>query len=205
MSCSPTRVLRVVTALASSSLLLLTGSRAAQLPSSWLGAELFTNALILQIQIDLPAESIASLRKQPREYVRAAVVEGGNTYSNVGVHLKGSESFRTLDDRPSLTLDFSKFAKGQKFHGLRKIHLNNSVEDPSYVNEIIGSEMFRTAGVPTPRATRSLVRINGRARGLYVLKEGFTEDFLSCHFNRISDQLYEPEDGNDVEGTIDGA
>ena len=201
MSRSRIRVLPVVTAVASSVLLMAT-SRAAQSDSSWPGAELFTNGLVLEIKISLPPDSADSLRKDPREYVRATVVEAGSTYSNVAVHLKGSESFRALDDKPSLTLDFSKFAKGQKFHSLRKIHLNNSVEDLSYVNEIIGSEMFRAAGVPTPRATRALVVIDGRARGLYVLKEGFTEDFLSCHFNHLSDQLYEPESGNDVDGRL---
>lgn len=206
MSRSRSEVLRVVTWLVGCGLLLADfraeSLAAAQSPASCPGAELFTNGLIRQIKIDLLANSVANLSQQPREYVRATVTEGGNVYSNVGVHLKGSESFRTLDDKPSLTLDFGKFAKGQKFHNLRKIHLNNSVEDPSYVSEIIGGEMFRAAGVPTPRATRALVAINGRVRGLYVLKEGFTEDFLSCYFSRISDQLYEPENGNDVDGKL---
>ena len=194
------KVLRVVTWLGC--VLLVASSQAAQPPSSCLGAELFTNGQIRQIKIDLPPDSVARLNQQPREYVRATVVEGGDTHTNVGLHLKGSESFRTLDDKPSLTLDFGKFAKGQSFHGLRKIHLNNSVEDPSYVNELIGGEMFRSAGVPTPRATRAMLVINGRPRGLYILKEGFTEDFLSCHFNRINDQLYEPESGSDVGGEL---
>ncbi|HEX5222151.1 MAG TPA: CotH kinase family protein [Verrucomicrobiae bacterium] len=203
MTRSCNKSLRVVTGLLGCGLL-LASSRAATNPppSSWPGAELFHDGRILQITVDLPSTSVASLGEQPREYVRAIVAEGGNSYSNVGVHLKGSASFRTVDDKPSLTLDFSKFSQGQKFHSLRKIHLNNSVEDPSYVNEIIGSETFRAAGVPTPRATRALVTINGRARGLYVLKEGFTEDFLACHFNHLSDQLYEPENGSDVDGRL---
>ena len=34
----------------------------------------------------------------------------------------------------------------QKFHGLEKIHLNNSVEDATYLNEYIGSILFRRCG-----------------------------------------------------------
>ena len=124
-------------------------------------------------------------------------------YSQVGVHLKGSVgSFRPLDDKPGFTLDFSEFKEGQKFHGLRRIHLNNSVEDPSYVNEKIGSELFQAAGIPSPRVTRALVVLNGRALGLYVLKEGFTEDFLSCHFRRVGGGLYEPDEDRDVDGRL---
>jgi len=164
------------------------------------GEELFTNGYICRLRIDLTPEAIATLKGDAREFVAATVTEGTNRYSPVGVHLKGSVgSFRPLDDKPSLTLDFTRFGSERKFHGLRKVHLNNSVEDPSYVNEIIGSELFRAAGVPAPRVTRALVELNGRALGLYVLKEGFTEDFLSCHFQHISGELYEPEDGGDVD------
>ena len=37
--------------------------------------------------------------------------------------------------------------------------------------------------------------LNGRALGLYVLKEGFTEDFLACHFKQVSGDLFEPGEG----------
>jgi spore coat protein H len=172
-------------------------------PAAWPGADLFTNGVIRQLRIELTPEAATRLRQQPREHVPATVTEGTNTWHQVGIHLKGATgSFRPLEDKPGLTLDFSRFTPGQKFHGLRKIHLNNSVEDPSYANEILGGELFRANGVPAPRATRALVTLNGNSRGLYVLKEGFTEDFLSCHFQRISDELYEPEDGHDIDQSL---
>jgi hypothetical protein len=33
------------------------------------------------------------------------------------------------------------------------------------------------------------VALNGRRLGLYVLKEGFTEDFLSCYFKNVGGNL----------------
>src|SRR5262249_24800029 len=109
----------------------------------------------------------------------------GRTYFPVGIHLKGSTgSFRSLDDKPAFTLNFDRFSRGTRFHGLRKIHLNNSVEDPSYLNEMIGSELFRAAGVPAPRVTHARVELNGTPLGLYVLKEGFTEDLAGRYFKR---------------------
>jgi spore coat protein H len=169
-------------------------------PSAWPGADLFAPGVIRKLRLELAPDAVASLHNNARKFVRATVVDGENTNTNVGLRLKGAVgSFRALEDKPGLTLDFSRFENGQKFHGLRRIHLNNSVEDPSYVNEVIGSEMFRATGLPAPRVTRALVELNGRPLGLYVLKEGFTEDFLACHFKQISGELYEPEGGHDVD------
>ncbi len=163
------------------------------------GAELFTNGSVPRLQIEVASSGVESLRRDPREFVRATVKEEGVVYDDVAVHLKGSiGSFREVDDKPDLTLDFNRFNAQQKFHGLRRIYLNNSVEDPSYCNELLGSEMFRAAGVPAPRVAHAVVTLNGRRLGLYVLKEGFTEDFLGCYFKQVGGNLYEPGDGHDV-------
>src|SRR5579859_2014382 len=165
----------------------------------WPGADLFVDGQVCRLQIEMEAHDLEQLRKDPRAFVRAVVDEAGTSYPNVAVHLKGSVgSFRPLDDKPAFTLDFDRFHHGRKFHGLRRIHLNNSVEDPSYCDEQLGSELFRAAGIPAPRVSRAMVKFNGRTLGLYVLKEGFTEDFLSCYFNQISGDLFEPGEGHDV-------
>jgi hypothetical protein len=156
--------------------------------------------VIPRLWIELEPRAVERLRKEPREFVAGKVSEGSAVYPRVGIHLKGSVgSFRAVDDKPGLTLDFCRFNGGQKFHGLRRIHLNNSVEDPSFANEKLGSELFQAAGVPAPRVTRATLVLNGRNLGLYVLKEGFTEDFLACHFMRVGGELYEPEEGHDID------
>lgn len=166
--------------------------------------DLFSAGTIHRLQIELNADAVDSLRKNPREFVPATVFDGAVAYPQVAIHLKGSVgSFRPFDDKPALTLDFSRFQNGRKFHGLRRIYLNNSVEDPSYANEILGSEFFQAAGIPAPRVTRALVALNGGAPRLYVLKEGFTEDFLAHHFRNISGELYEPGTGHDVNEKLD--
>jgi hypothetical protein len=168
-------------------------------PQSLPGADLFTNGSVRQLQIQIPPTGIESLRRDPREYVHAIITEDATTYKDVAVHLKGNiGSFREVDDKPDLTLDFNRFGATKKFHDLRRIYLNNSVEDPSYCNELLGGELFRAAGVPSPRVAHAVVTLNGRRLGLFVLKEGFTEDFLGCYFTHIGANLYEPGDGHDV-------
>jgi spore coat protein H len=107
------------------------------------------------------------------------------------VQLKGFTTFQPIEGLPSMTLDFEKLSPKQKFHGLRKISLNNSLQDPTRLHEKISRELFAAAGVPVPRADFAVVTLNGRELGLYVLTEGFDKDFLKHHFQRADGNLYE--------------
>ncbi|MBK8000740.1 MAG: CotH kinase family protein [Verrucomicrobia bacterium] len=77
--------------------------------------------------------------------------EGGNVYRDVMLHLKGSGSFRGVDLKPNFTLNFDQVDEKQRFHGLEKFSLNNSVHDASFLCEALGRPMFLEAGVPVPR------------------------------------------------------
>ena len=163
------------------------------------GAELFTNGAVLRIHLEIPASNLAALRKEPRKAVRAVMTEGTNVYTDVAVHVKGSAgSTRGVDEKPALTLSFGKFTPNQKFHGLRKIHLNNSVQDPTYMNENLCGEMFRAAGVPATRVCYAMVEVNNKKFGLYVVKEGFTKEFLSLFFKKTNGNLYDMDPGHEV-------
>ncbi len=160
-------------------------------PASDASTDLF-DTLIPRIEITLDPSAVATLRIEPRIYVRATLREGTNVFPDIALKLKGARgSFRPVDDRPALTLNMDKFTGGQRFHGLDKFHLNNSVQDPTLMNEIICGELFRAAGVPTPRATHARVLFNGRDLGFYVLKEGYDKRFLKRHFKDASGNLYD--------------
>ena len=105
------------------------------------------------------------------------------TYKDVAIHLKGAVgSFRNWSDKPALTLNLDKFVHDQNYMGLDKFHLNNSVQDNSYMNELTCSIIAQALGVPTARATHALVELNGRKVGLYVLKEGYNGTFIRRNF-----------------------
>lgn len=153
------------------------------------------NAPVLNIEIDIPREGIRSLQEDHRKYVSATVREGNKVYKNVAVHLKGAAgSFRDINSNPGLTLNFGKLDKSepnQRFHGLRKIHLNNSVQDRSFSTHYICSRMFEDAGIPVARITHARVRLNGRDLRLYVLAEGYTKEFLARYFKETKGNLYD--------------
>jgi spore coat protein H len=163
-------------------------------------SNLFEDTNIIRISITVPRSGVRTLdgddwrrrRGKERPEVTATVTEGDRVYTNVALHLKGAAgSFRRFDDRPALTLNFDKFAKGQRFHGLQKLSLNNSVQDPTYLNEKISRELFNAAGVPVPRSDYAVVNLNGRELGLYVLVEGYNKQFLKRHFKNVSGNLYD--------------
>jgi spore coat protein H len=175
-------------------------------------AAFFARPEVLRIKIEIPPDGIATLSRQvwqfgpqtEREQVLATVREGKNIYTNVALHLKGAAgSFRPIDDTPAMTLNFDKHVKGQRFYGLEKLSLNNSVQDQTLVSEQLSRELFLQAGIPTPRATQAHVELNGRSLGMYVLVEGFNKDFLRQHFKDANGNLYDGGFLKDINARLD--
>jgi hypothetical protein len=173
--------------------------------------DIFNRGLVPRIRIEILPEGMEVLRsyhqvwgkpRPERVDVHATVREGSQVYTNVLLHLKGSYSFQPVDAKPSFTLNFEKGAEGQKFHGLGKLHLNNSAQDPSYLSEALAREMFRDAGVPSTRIGHALVELNGRKLGLFVLAEGWGKSFLKQHFTSTKGNLYDGGSGGDITKTL---
>lgn len=161
---------------------------------------LFEGKTIFHLLITITPEDVASLESEPRKYVPVTILDGNKTYQQVALRLKGSKlgSFRPLNDKPALTLNFDKFVDGQRFYGLDKLYLNNSVEDPSYMTEYLCSAFYREAKMPAPRVTFARVTINGKSRGFYVLKEGYDKTFLKRWFEDNDGNFYDSESSHDV-------
>lgn len=153
----------------------------------------FDQSEVSRLRIEVDKKDLEKLQAEPRSYVKATLEENGRTtHKGVALKLKGAAgSFRDWGDRPALTLNMTKFNKKGGFHDLVKFHLNNSVQDDTYLSELICSELFRKAGIPTPRVTHARVWLNGRDVGLYVLKEGFDERFLKRYFQDATGNLYD--------------
>lgn len=155
------------------------------------------------LKIEVDKTNLGMLNKDTRKYVRAIIRNDTTVYRDVGLHLKGAAgSYRNWDDKPALTINSNKFTKGLTFNGLDKFHLNNSVQDGSFFNELITADMFLAAGVPASRSAHVMVELNGRKVGLYLLKEGFDTTFLSHHFKDHSGNLYDGGFLQDIDQNI---
>ena len=91
-------------------------------------APLFDPAAVAEIDFGLTPEDRAALDADPSTYVPAtfSVTLNGaaSTPTTVGLRLRGSTSFRTMDGKASFKLKFKEFG-GPKFLGLKKLTLNN--------------------------------------------------------------------------------
>jgi hypothetical protein len=172
-------------------------------PRSASSEQLLRLGNVVEIHLQIARDGWESLRNDQRGYVRASLSEGGQTYGEVGLRLKGSAgSFRPVDsEKPGFTIKVNQFVRGQRFHGLRKFLLNNAVQDPTYVSESVGNELFRAAGVPAARSCHARVYLNERDLGLYVLFEAISRDFLALNFTNPDGNIYEGP--GDVSGEID--
>ena len=173
-------------------------------PRSASSEQLLRLGNVVEIHLQIARDGWESLRNDQRGYVRASLSEGGQTYGEVGLRLKGSAgSFRPVDsEKPGFTIKVNQFVRGQRFHGLRKFLLNNAVQDPTYVSESVGNELFRAAGVPAARSCHARVYLNERDLGLYVLFEAISRDFLALNFTNPDGNIYEGP--GDVSGEIVG-
>ncbi|MCX8157944.1 MAG: CotH kinase family protein [Verrucomicrobiae bacterium] len=174
--------------------------RPAPAPAGPAPEELFGAPYVWRIHLQAPEAAVRALEQEPRREVRVTVECEGRLYTNVQAHLKGATgSFRPVGDKPSWTLKFP--APGLR--GSEKIHLNNSVEDGSYLCEWLGSEVFRAGGVPAARTTHALVSLNGRRLGLYVVKEGYNRGWLERQGQRGVGLFYEPVQAQDITGRLE--
>ncbi|KAL8792001.1 MAG: hypothetical protein Q9195_005419 [Heterodermia aff. obscurata] len=116
--------------------------------------------------------------------------------------------------KPSLKLEFSRMTKKEEKNasptdletakkneaailaliGTKNITLNNSIQDPSYVRQPLGYEVFRQGGIPYARCNFAKVIVNGQSLGIYVNLEQTQEPYMQRNFNNNDKgNLYETE------------
>lgn len=196
--------------LAALAVLMLTVSASAA-PITDEAAVVYDPHSVAAIDLTLSAEAIADLEAEPAEYVKGtfsmATTSGGPEGTevpmtasplSVEVRLKGSGSFRPITGKAAFKL---KFKKAEPFLGLRKMTLNNMVQDDSMVHEALSYLVFGAAEVPAPRSGYAYLRLNGEAIGLYADVETLDKVALEKRFGTFDDppqHLYEGENGHDV-------
>ena len=151
----------------------------------------FADPAIRVFDLRVPEEGMSQLGQSAKNYVKAELTEGDTTLADVGVRLKGMTSFRSIHEKASFSMKFDEFVEGQTYRGLKKLMFNNSVQDRTYLSELLATQLFQDAGVPASRVTHARLRLNGRDMGLYVVVEAMNKDFLKRQFGSGKGNLYE--------------
>lgn len=190
---------------------LLLAAPAAAAPIADDAAVVYDPHAVATIDLTLSPEAIAGLEAEPSEYVKGtfamATTSGGPKGEEtplttaphpVEVRLKGSGSFRPITGKAAFKL---KFKKADAFLGLRKMTLNNMVQDESMAHEALTYLAFGALDTPAPRSGYAYLRLNGEDVGLYADVETLDKVALEKRFGTFEDppqHLYEGESGDDV-------
>jgi hypothetical protein len=131
-------------------------------------------------------------------YVAATLVFDGVTVESIGLRLRGHASAQGLDGKPGFSVKTNEFVKGRNLHGVKKLSLNNEVQDPSWMHEHAAYDLWRRAGIACHRTAFARVRLNGEFRGVYLVSEAYDSAWLAAHFADASGNLYEGVPFHDV-------
>jgi hypothetical protein len=169
---------------------------------------------MVEIDLDIPPASVQALEEEedqgdyhPAEFSLStpagtpAGVEATSTPLKIEVKLKGhfNSSFRPLTEKAAFKL---KFNKTERYLGLKKMTLNNMVEDPSMIHETLTYSLYRAVGVPASHTGYAFLRVNGEDYGVYLnietLDDLAMEKRFEDAFQEPPQHLYEGESGHDV-------
>ncbi|MBL8290864.1 MAG: CotH kinase family protein [Bryobacterales bacterium] len=122
-------------------------------------------------------------------YYRCTFTWNGHKLNGVGIRSRGSQSRSPI--KPSIGLDFGKFASGQRFLGLKSLVLRNLNQDASMMRERLVEAVFARMGLPSSREAHARLYMNGEYAGVYLMVEPFDAHYLQTRFGEDSGYLYE--------------
>lgn len=128
------------------------------------------------------------------------------SWTRVGIRFKGQSPMKDIWGKGvyklPFELDFDKFEENyplienQRFYGFDTIYLSNNYLDDSLIREKIAADIFRQAGIPSPRTSFCRLYIDyGEGEkyfGLYTMVEGIEEPFINSCFSGPGGNLYQP-------------
>ena len=131
------------------------------------------------------------------EYSACSVVIDNEAYKNVGIRAKGNTSLSQVkeygNDRYSFKIEFDCYEKGNSYHGLDKISLNNIIQDNTYMKDYLTYKMMGDFGVAAPLCSYVYITVNGEDWGLYLAVESVEESFLARNYGNGYGNLYKPD------------
>ena len=122
-------------------------------------------------------------------YYPADLTWGGITVRNVGIRSRGLGSRSPI--KPGLRVDFDRYSSGQRLLDLKSLVLDNLVQDPSMMKEVLSMRLFSRLGLPAPREAFVRLYVNNTLVGLYAVVESIDKRFLQRVFNQDNGNLFE--------------
>lgn len=151
---------------------------------------LFTLGEMSTVELEMPEETWKKIKKDASEktYYDCSVSINGERFDHVAIRTKGASSLDDVkmmkSDRYSFTMKLNKYEKGQDYHGLSKLLLNNNIWDATQMKDAVVYDMCRYIGLPAPLTNYARITLNGKFFGCYLMVEPVDKNFdrRNIHF-----------------------
>jgi len=174
-------------------------------PSARAGDPIFNQAVLHEFRIVMDASDWKSLRQEFRSntYYAANISVDGEVLQQVGIRSRGKGSRNA--DKPGLLVDTNKYVSNQEFHGVKKLVLDNVVQDNTFLHEPLAYPVFEAMGIASPQISYTRVTVNDEFWGVYWLIENIDKNFLAARFGEKAGNLYKYEYVEDYRFTDKGS
>ena len=159
---------------------------------------LFTLGEIASVDIMLPDSTWQVIIEHAHEkkYHVCSVTINGEQFDSVAIRTKGASSLddvKTMNsDRYSFTLKLNKYRKGQKYHGMTKLLLNNNIWDATQMKDAVVYDMCRYIGLPAPLTNYARISLNDKYFGCYLIVEAVDKNFCKRNYPGENTKIYKP-------------
>lgn len=158
---------------------------------------LFQCESLQSISIEMPDSAWQNILQSPakKDYHLCTLTIGEEQLDSVAIRTKGASSLDDVkcmgSDRYSFTLDLNKYKKGQKYHELTKLLLNNNIWDATQMKDAIVYDMAHHIGLPAPLTGYAKLVVNGRLHGYYLMVEPVDKHFCKRNYDKKGN-IYKP-------------
>ena len=159
---------------------------------------LFTQGEIANVEINMPDSTWKNIivHAHDKKYHVCSITINGERFDSVGIRTKGASSLDDVtnmkSDRYSFTLKLNKYRKGQKYHGMTKLLLNNNIWDATQMKDAIVYDMCRYIGLPAPLTNYARITVNGKYHGCYLMVEAVDKHFCKRNYSDEKTNIYKP-------------
>lgn len=159
---------------------------------------LFTLGEISTVNLSISEETWQKIIKKAsdKKYYECTVTINGEQLDDVAIRTKGASSLDDValmkSDRYCFTLKLNKYQKGQDYHGLSKLMLNNNIWDATQMKDAIVYDMCRYIGLPAPLTNYAKITLNGQFFGCYLLIEPVDKNFCQRNWPDEVSNIYKP-------------
>jgi spore coat protein CotH len=174
-------------------------------PSVRAGDPMFDPTRLHELRVVMDPNDWTSLQREflSNQYYAANFSLDGQVLEQVGIRSRGKGSRSGV--KPGLEIDTNKYVSNQEFNGVKKLVLDNVIQDNTFLKEPLAYPVFEAMGIPGPQIAYTRVTVNDQYWGVYWLIENIDKNFLAKRFGEKEGILYKYEYVEDYRFTDKGS